>query len=87
MFNIPGNLENLDKLKRDDPERITSTYQKVFGMPEGELVLIDLMDRFFEFKPVNNMTEAGAQSVIIYIKNRLLGVTEPKEQHQEIIDE
>lgn len=80
MLNNPGPaLDSLDKMRAENPEFITHTYQKMFGMPEGELILMDLMDKFFEFKPTSNDNEAGAQSVIIYIKNRIYGVTEPKQ--------
>lgn len=75
MLNIVANAERLDELRAKNPEAITLTYQKIFSMPEGELILVDLMDLFFEFKPTSNDREAGAQAVIIYIKNRLLGVT------------
>lgn len=78
MLNMQENLENLDKLRDHEPEKITRTYQNLFTTPEGELILIDLMDNFFEFKPTKNDHEAGAQAVIIYIKNRILGVTEDK---------
>lgn len=80
MLNIPTAIENLDKIRESEPEKITYTYQKLFASPEGELILIDLMDKFFEFKPTSNSNEAGAQGVIIYIKNRILGVTEPKQR-------
>lgn len=73
MLDIPSHLDHLDKYRKENPEYITQTYQKIFGMPEGELVLIDLMDRFFEFKPVMNDRESGAQAVLIYIKNTILG--------------
>ena len=52
-------------------------YCRLFNTPEADMVLCDLMDRFFEFRPVKSDYEAGAQSVIIYIKNRLLGISEP----------
>lgn len=81
-MNKPPILENLDKLRKEDPHQITFTYQKFFSMPEGELILADLMDHFFEFRPTKNDHEAGAQAVIIYIKNRLLGVTELPERVQ-----
>jgi hypothetical protein len=45
----------------------------MLGLPEGEMILIDLMDRFFEFKKPENMTEVGSQAVLIYIKNMVLG--------------
>lgn len=87
MLNIPSLLEKLDDIKDNDPSILTSTYMKVFNMPEGELILVDLMDRFFEFKPTTNDNDAGAQAVIIYIKNRLLGVTETKRKQEEIPNE
>ncbi len=73
MLDIPSHLERLDKLRSEQPEHITYTYQKVFGSPEGELILIDLLDRFFEFKKPMNMEEVGSQAVTIYIKNMILG--------------
>lgn len=76
---IPALLNRLDTIKKTNPEHLTFTYQKLFTTPEGELILMDLMDRFFEFKPTVNDREAGSQAVVIYIKNRLLGVTEPPE--------
>lgn len=85
MLNVPALLDQLDKINEQEPERVTHTYQKFFTMPEGELILIDLMDRFFEFRPTTNDNEAGAQAVIIYIKNRILGVTEPKQRPTEEI--
>lgn len=84
MLNMAGALENLDHIRDQEPEKLTYTYQKFFATPEGELILIDLMDQFFEFKPTTNDHEAGAQAVIIYIKNRLLGVTEPKQRPEPI---
>lgn len=69
-------LEKLDVMREEAPDQITFMYQKFFGMPEGEMILVDMMDHFFEFKPTNTPFEAGQQSVLIYIKNRLLGVTE-----------
>ncbi len=79
---IPPLLDRLDKLRKESPEHITFTYQKMFTMPEGQLILIDLMDKFCEFRPTANDKEAGAQGVIIYIKNKLLGVVEAPEQTQ-----
>jgi hypothetical protein len=73
-------LEKLDELRANSPDQITFIYQKFFGMPEGEMILVDLMDHFFEFKPTNTPFEAGEQAVVIYIKNRLLGVTEVPER-------
>jgi hypothetical protein len=35
------------------------------------LVLEDLKARFFEYYPVQDMTQAGAQSVIIHLKNMI----------------
>lgn len=66
----------LDKLDTLSDEQIMMLYQKVFGNLEGELVLIDLLDKYFEFRPTSNDREAGSQAVIIYIKNRLLGIAE-----------
>lgn len=83
MLNNPGPmLDNLDKMREENPEFITQTYQKMFGMPEGQLILMDLMDKFFEFRPTSNNSEAGAQGVIIYIKNRIYGVTEIPQHKQ-----
>ena len=73
MLDIPSHLDLLDKYRKERPEHITYTYQKVFGMPEGELVLIDLMERFFEFNKPNSMEEVGSQAVVMYIKNNILG--------------
>ncbi len=88
MLNIPSHLDLLDKHRKENPGNITYTYQKFFGSPEGELILIDLMDRFFEFKPVMNDREAGAQAVLIYIKNTILGTVdttwyEPQKENQD----
>ena len=73
MLDIPSHLDNLDRLRKERPEHITYTYQKVFGMPEGQLILIDLMERFFEFNKPNSMEEVGSQTVVMYIKNNILG--------------
>lgn len=73
QIDINSQLDNLDKYRKTDPEYITYCYQKMFGLPEGALVLIDLMDRFFEFKPTNNDRESGAQAVLIHVKNTILG--------------
>lgn len=73
MLNPMPLLERLDTLT--DVQK-THMYMKLFNSPEGELVIVDLMDRFFEFKPTSNPQEAGSQAVIIYIKNRLLGIAE-----------
>lgn len=70
-------LEKLDDLRSENPEQITAMYQKLFtATTEGQMILVDLMDLFHEFAPTANDHEAGAQSVLIYIKNRILGVTE-----------
>lgn len=82
LNNIPDHLDHLDRIRDTEPEKITHTYQKMFSTPEGELILIDLMDKFFEFSPVTNDHEAGSQAVLIYIKNRILGVVEPKETRE-----
>lgn len=71
-------LPILERLDRMTDQEKTYTYLKIFSTPEGELVLVDLLDRFFEFKPTSNDREAGSQAVIIYIKNRLLGIAEPE---------
>lgn len=73
MFNPIPVLEKLDEMT--DAQK-TMIYLKVFNNPEAEMVLTDLMDHFFEFKPTSNDHEAGSQAVIIYIKNRLLGIAE-----------
>lgn len=79
-------LDLLDKYRKENPGHITYTYQKMFGSPEGQLILIDLLERFFEFKKPANMEEVGAQAVTIYIKNTIRGVIDttwyepPKEE-------
>lgn len=73
MFNPIPILERLDRMTDEEKTR---SYLNLFSTPEGETVLVDLMDRFFEFKPTSNDREAGSQAVIIYIKNRLLGIAE-----------
>lgn len=88
MLDINSALDNLDKYRKNDPEYITYCYQKMFGLPEGNLVLIDLMDKFFEFKPTTNDRESGAQAVLIHIKNTILGQVdmsqfEPPQQQEE----
>lgn len=70
----------LDRLDTMTDQEKTQIYLKHFGTPEGEIILVDLMDRFFEFRPTSNDREAGSQAVIIYIKNRLLGIAEPEAQ-------
>lgn len=75
MFNNP--LPLIDRLDEMKDSEVTMLYNKVFNVPEGDLVLADLMDRFFEFKRTTNDHEAGSQAVLIYIKNRLLGIAEP----------
>ncbi len=87
LNNVVGVLDLLDKLREEEPEKITLTYQKLFNMPEGELILADLMDHFFEFRPTSTDHEAGSQAVIIYIKNRILGVTEQKQSALPIGDQ
>jgi hypothetical protein len=83
---IPALLDLLDKHRKENPGQITYTYQKLFGSSEGNLILIDLMDRFFEFKKPSNMEEVGAQAVLIYVKNTMRGVIDttwyepPKEE-------
>lgn len=82
MFNVNmvPILEKLDELRAQRPHEITNLYQKLFNTEDGKIVIVDLMDKFFEFKPTANDHEAGSQAVIIYIKNRVLGVTEAPEQ-------
>lgn len=79
MINPMPLLEKLDDMT--DVQK-THLYLKLFNTPEGELILVDLMDRFFEFKPTSNQQESGSQAVIIYIKNRLLGIAEESVQTQ-----
>lgn len=91
LLDIPALLDLLDKHRKENPGQITYTYQKLFGSPEGNLVLIDLMDRFFEFKKPANMEEVGAQAVLIYIKNTMRGVVdstwyEPPKEEQTHVD-
>ena len=81
MLNPLALLEKLDELS---DEQVTQLYQKVFQSIESELVLVDLMDRFFEFKKTSNDHEAGSQAVIIYIKNRLLGVAERQPKGEQL---
>lgn len=70
-------LEQLDIIRSTKPEQLTHMYQKLFGgTTDGQMVLVDLMEQFFEFKPTSNDREAGSQAVLIYIKNRLLGITD-----------
>lgn len=73
MVNPLPILERLDTMT--DAQK-TMLYMKHFSNPEGEMIIVDLMDHFFEFKPTSNDREAGSQAVIIYIKNRLLGIAE-----------
>lgn len=73
MIDIPAHLDLLDKHRKESPEAITQAYQNQFSTPDGKLILIDLMDKFFEFKPTKDVGEAGAQGVLIYIKNKILG--------------
>lgn len=80
MLNPIATLEKLDTLS---DEQVMMLYQKVFQGLDGELVIIDLLDRYFEFRPTSNDREAGSQAVIIYIKNRLLGIAERQPQGEE----
>lgn len=73
MHDIPAHLDLLDKYRKENPEAITQAYQNQFASPDGKLILIDLMDKFFEFCPTMNDRESGAQGVLIYIKNKILG--------------
>lgn len=73
MLNIIGTLQALDNMT--DEEK-TQLYLKHFSNVEGQKILVDLMDRFCEFKPAITPFDAGGQAVIIYIKNRLLGIAE-----------
>lgn len=83
MNDIIPRLEKLDVMRESDPQQITQLYLNIFTTPDGQMVLTDLMDHFFEFKPTSNDHEAGCHAVIIYIKNRLLGVTEQRPQQGE----
>lgn len=76
MNDLVARLDKLDELRKNEPQTITQLYLNLFTTVDGQMVLTDLMDHFFEFKPTSNDHEAGSQAVIIYIKNRLLGVTE-----------
>lgn len=84
MINKLALIQKLDTLA---PSDLVGVYQKVFSDVEGELVLIDLMMRFGEFKPATNLLETGQSSVLIYIKNRLLGIVEQPIPQGEINDE
>lgn len=79
-LNLPPMLEKLDELRDQRDEEITYLYQKLFSTEDGKMVLVDLMDLFFEFKPTTTEHEAGSQAVIIYIKNRVIGVSQKKNQ-------
>lgn len=73
IFTLIGKLDNI---RNERDHEMVGYYQKVFSTPEGEIVLVDLMMRFGEFKPSFNKMETGQHSVLIYIKNRLLGISE-----------
>lgn len=73
MLDIPAHLDLLDKYRKENPEALTQAYQNQFSTPDGKLILIDLMDKFFEFTPTMNDRESGAQGVLIYVKNKILG--------------
>ena len=59
----------IERLRGMDQKRLETIYQNVFNTDEGQLVLEDLKGRFFEYAPVRDMTQAGAQAVLIHIKN------------------
>lgn len=80
-------ISKLDEIQELRPQEIVGFYQKVFNTPEGELVLIDLMIRFGEFKPSANTFEAGNQAVLIYIKNRMLGIVDQQVMKGPVNDE
>lgn len=69
-------VNKIEEISNERPHELIGYYQKVFSTPEGEIVLVDLMQRFGEFRPNFTKVEAGQNSVVIYIKNRLLGITE-----------
>lgn len=87
MPNLLPLIQKLDEINSNKPEELIYLYQKVFGDMEGELVLVDLMMRFGEFRPAVNGMERGQHSVLIYIKNRLLGITEQPINQGEIGNE
>lgn len=87
MLNTLAIINKLDDINNNSPQDLVAMYQKVFGDVEGEIVLIDLMMRFGEFKPSVNQFEAGNQAVLIYIKNRMLGIMEQPVQQGEIQNE
>lgn len=68
-------LDKIDQIRNERPQELVTYYRKVFGTPEGEIVLVDLMDHFFEFRPTVNDMQAGSRAVIVHIKNQLLGIT------------
>lgn len=68
-------LQKIDEIREQRPEELVTYYRKVFGTPEGEIVLVDLMDNFFEFKPTFSDMQSGSRAVIVHIKNQLLGIT------------
>lgn len=83
MNDMISRLDKLDELRQTNPQQLTQMYLNLFSTPDGQMVLTDLMDLFFEFKPTSNDRESGSQAVIIYIKNKLLGITEPPQQQGE----
>lgn len=76
ISNLIEKINRLDEIRNDRPEELANLYQKVFSTVEGELILVDMMERFGEFKPSKDLFEAGNQAVLIYIKNRMLGIVE-----------
>lgn len=94
-LDIPALLDLLDKTRKSNPEHLTQAYVNIFSTPDGRLALVDLMDRFFEFQRTNNDYEAGAQAMLIYIKNTaILGKIDtswyeptPQEQERNNVDQ
>ena len=66
-------IRRLRQLTQGDLEEV---YKNVFESDGGQLVLEDLKARFFEYYPVQDMTQAGAQAVLIHIKNMITPLVE-----------
>lgn len=59
----------IETLRRLNQAQLEELYHRHFTSPDGAVVLEDLKARFFEYVPVSDMNQAGAQAVLLHIKN------------------
>ena len=56
---------------REDISDLEALYRRIFSTPDGQLVLLDLEDRFFYNAPVDTPIEEGMRRAVLHIHTML----------------